>query len=210
MVRGRTLSHIVQRPAVGRSGPLPWQLIRVSHFLFEKRDFISQNNLLHCVFSIKIHYPLNIPASRQYIKPKYATTTVHEEIKTHTMGKFQIVLMSQVKLNKASISLVLSSKDALWVASRPRNPKGNMEYRIASFGRGWCLAALLLVLEGTYQPQCQVGVPDEHIRQFCCILPCKVWVQGRGLGNCDIRNFGLLVNSLPLVEEGRLPLWLRW
>lgn len=40
-----------------------------------------------------------------------------------------------------------------------------MEYGIASFGRGWCLAALLLALEGTYQPQCQVGVPDEHIRQ---------------------------------------------
>ena len=49
------LSHIVQCPAVGRVGPLHWQLIRVSHFLFWKRNFISQNNLLNSVFSIKIH-----------------------------------------------------------------------------------------------------------------------------------------------------------
>ena len=41
-----------------------------------------------------------------------------------------------------------------------------MEYGFTSFGRGWCLAALLLVLEGTYQPQCHMGVPGEHIRQM--------------------------------------------
>ena len=28
------------------------------------------------------------------------------------------------------------------------------------------MAALLLVLEGIYQPQCHMGIPGEHIRQM--------------------------------------------